>query len=134
MVVLGSILTPMEYDNDKPRKRAPRLEIFYWVLLVLLQPFTSAITVLSSAPAGWLLLLLASSLVFPAYLIYARIVGPALGRPERRRFAWLMSLLSFLVIQVFLLAVHALFLKFQLKPAVQLYFSSTTLHQVREGW
>jgi two-component system, LytTR family, sensor kinase len=134
MVVLGSILTPMEYDNDKPRKRAPRLEIFYWVLLVLLQPFTSAITVLSSAPAGWLLLLLASSLVFPAYLIYARIVGPALGRPERRRFAWLMSLLSFLVIQVFLLAVHALFLKFSLKPAEALYFSPTALHLVREGW
>ena len=124
----------MEYDNDKPRKRAPRLEVFYWVLLVLLQPFTSAVTVLSTSPSAWLLLFLASSLVFPAYLIFARIVGPALGLRERRRFAWLMSLLSFLVIQVFLLAVYALFLKFQLKPAVQLYFSPTALHLVREGW
>jgi LytS/YehU family sensor histidine kinase len=124
----------MEYDNDKPRKRAPRLEVFYWVLLALLQPFTSAVTVLSTSPSAWLLLFLASSLVFPAYLIFARIVGPALGLRERRRFAWLMSLLSFLVIQVFLLAVYALFLKFQLKPAVQFYFSSTTLHMVREGW
>lgn len=124
----------MEYDNDKPRKRAPRLEVFYWVLLVLLQPFTSAVTVLSTSPSAWLLLFLASSLVFPAYLIFARIVGPALGLRERRRFAWLMSLLSFLVIQVFLLAVYALFLKFQLKPAVQFYFSPTALHLVREGW
>jgi len=101
---------------------------------VLLQPFTSAVTVLSTSPSAWLLLFLASSLVFPAYLIFARIVGPALGLRERRRFAWLMSLLSFLVIQVFLLAVYALFLKFQLKPAVQFYFSSTALHMVREGW
>jgi two-component system, LytTR family, sensor kinase len=134
MVVLLSILTPMEYDNDKPRKRTPRLEIFYWVLLVLLQPFTSAITVLSTSPSGWLLLLLASSLVFPGYLIYARIVGPALGLRERRRFAWLISLLSFLVIQLFLLTVYALFLKFPLKPAERLYFSQTALHLVREGW
>src|ERR1700722_17483967 len=134
MVVLLSILTPMEYDNDKPRKRTPRLEIFYWVLLVLLQPFTSAITVLSTSPSGWLLLLLASSLVFPAYLIYARIVGPAMGLRERRRFAWLVSLLSFLVIQLFLLTIYALFLKFPLRPAERVYFSQTAPHLLREVW
>jgi two-component system, LytTR family, sensor kinase len=134
MVVLASILTPMEYDNDKPRKRAPRLEVFYWILLALLQPLTGGINSLSASPAGWLLLFLASSLVFPAYLIYSKIVGPALGVRQRRRFAWLMSILSFLVIQVFLLMVHSLFLKLPLKPAEHGYFSFTALHLVREVW
>jgi two-component system, LytTR family, sensor kinase len=134
MVVLGSILTPMEYDNDKPRKRAPRLEVFYWILLVLLQPLTGGINSLSGSPAGWLLLFLASSLVFPAYLIYSKIVGPSLAVRQRRRFAWLMSILSFLVIQAFLLMVYSLFLKFPLKPAEHGYFSYTALHLVREVW
>lgn len=134
MVVLGSILTPMEYDNDKPRKRAPRLEVFYWILLALLQPLTGGITVLSGSLAGWLLLLLAGSLVFPAYLIYSKIVGPALGSQKKRAFAWLMSVLSFLVIQVFLWMVYSLFLKFSLKPPEHAYFSFTALHLVREVW
>jgi two-component system, LytTR family, sensor kinase len=124
----------MEYDNDKPRKRAPRLEVFYWILLALLQPLTGGITVLSGSPAGWRLLLLASSLVFPAYLIYSKLVGPALGVRKRRPFAWGMSILSFLVIQVFLWMVYSLFLKFSLKPAEHGYFSFTALHLVREGW
>ena len=124
----------MEYDNDKPRKRAPRLEVFYWILLALLQPLTGGITVLSGSLAGWLLLVLASSLVFPAYLIYSKIVGPALGVQKKRSFAWLMSILSFLTIQVFVWLVYSLFLKFQLKPAEHLYFSPTALHLVREGW
>jgi sensor histidine kinase YesM len=124
----------MEYDNDKPRKRAPRLEVFYWVLLALLQPLTSGILGLSTASAGWLLLLLASSLVFPAYLIYARILGPTLGVRAKRRFAWLFSILSFLVIQAFLLLVYSLFLKFSLKPAERAYFDLTALHFIREGW
>jgi two-component system LytT family sensor kinase len=134
MVVLRSILTPMEYDNDKPRKRAPRLEVFFWILLALLQPLTGGITVLSASIAGWLLLLLTSSLVFPAYLIYSKIVGPALGSQKKRAFAWLMSVASFLVIQSFLWLVYSLFLKFSLKPPEHAYFSFTALHLVREGW
>ncbi len=134
MVVLGSILTPMEYDNDKPRKRAPRLEVFFWILLVLLQPITGGITSLTGSPAGWLLLFLASSLVFPGYLIYSKIVGPALGVRTKRAFAWLASVASLLVIQAFLWLVYGLFLKFSLKPLEHGYFSFTALHLVREVW
>jgi two-component system, LytTR family, sensor kinase len=134
MVVLRSILTPMEYDNDKPRKRAPRLEVFFWILLVLLQPITGGITSLSGSPAGWLLLFLASSLVFPGYLIYSKIVGPALGVRTKRAFAWLASVASFLVIQAFLWLVYGLFLKFSLKPLEHGYFSFTALHLAREVW
>src|ERR1700743_424647 len=99
----------MEYDNDKLRKRTPRLEMFYWVILVLLQPMTCVITIFPSKPAVWILPLLVSLLVFPAYVIYAKIVGPTL---TKRWFTILMTALSFLVIQTFLLAVHSLLLKF----------------------
>ena len=135
----------MEYDNDRLRKRAPRLEIFYWVLLVLLQPVTSGVTSFPSAPAAWLLLLLANLLAFPAYVLYARIIGPALPGAEptekkrnrqtgRRRFAVLLTILSFLVIQAFLLAVSSLFSKFPLKPALHAYFSLDGAYMVRQSW
>ncbi len=135
----------MEYDNDRLRKRAPRLEIFYWVLLVLLQPVTGGVTSFPSAPAAWLLLLLANLLAFPAYVLYARIIGPALPGAEptekkrnrqtgRRRFAVLLTILSFLVIQAFLLAVSSLFLKFPLKPALHAYFDLTGTNMVRQSW
>ena len=72
----------MEYDNDKLRKRTPRLEVLYWVILVLLQPVTCVITIFPSHPLLGLLPLFMSLLVFPAYVLYAKLVGPA--RAARR--------------------------------------------------
>jgi two-component system, LytTR family, sensor kinase len=121
----------MEYDNDKPRKRTPKLETFYWIALLLLQPVTVAVTGFPYMPTAWILLLLAQLLVFPAYLFYGRIAGPLMGR---RGFFILVSVLFFLGIQAFLLAVSSFFTKFDLQPAERVYYLTTTLHMVRECW
>src|ERR1700753_2145052 len=144
MLDLSNILTPMEYDNDKLRKRTPRLEVFYWVVLILLQPVTCSIIFFPAKPLIGLLLLAVSMLVFPAYMIYARIAGPALpGEPKTKKYhallgsRWfiaLLTVLSFLVIQAFLLAVYSLFLKFRPTPVLQAYLVPTTGNLLREGW
>jgi two-component system LytT family sensor kinase len=134
----------MEYDNDKLRKRTPKLEILYWIVLVLLQPVTCIITVFPSRPAVWVFPLLVSFLVFPGYIVYARIVGPTLpGEPRNRRteawlakrwFTVLMTILSFLVIQAFLMAIYALLLKFSIPPALKAYLIPNMTNLAREGW
>jgi sensor histidine kinase YesM len=121
----------MEYDNDRLRKRRPQVETFYWVLLILLQPMTNWIL----SPFRWLwpFLLMASLLVFPAYVIYARIMGSSLTTRGRRWFPVLLSLSSFLVIQAFLWCFYALSGKITGEP-MQGYFALTSQHLLREGW
>jgi sensor histidine kinase YesM len=124
----------MEYDNDRRRKRAPRAEIFYWILLLLAQPMTNSLTVFISAPSAWLLLLFVSLLVFPAYIIYSRIMGLALTARDRRVFPVLLTIGFFLVIQVFLLAIYSLLLKFPLSIGQRFYFSLRSSTFIRESW
>jgi LytS/YehU family sensor histidine kinase len=134
----------MEYDNDKLRKRTPRLELLYWVILVLLQPVTCLIIIFPSHPLFGLLPLFMSLLVFPAYVLYAKLVGPALSGETRllkytkwlgkRRFTILMTIVSFLVIQAFILAVYALFRQTSLTPLLQAYVRPTATNLAREIW
>lgn len=124
----------MEYDNDRPRKRAPKSEIFYWIVLLLVQPVTNALTVFINAPSAWLLLLFVSLLVFPAYIIYSRIMGLALTASGRRVFSALLTIGFFLIIQVFLLAIFSLVLKFPLTIGQRFYFSLRSITMIREGW
>ena len=134
----------MEYDNDKLRKRTPRLELLYWVILVLLQPVTCFITIFPSHPLLGILPLFMSLLVFPAYILYAKIVGPTLPGETRilrytqwlgkRWFTILMTILSFVVIQLFILAVYALLRNTSLTPLLQAYMRPTATNLAREAW
>lgn len=124
----------MEYDNDRPRKRAPKAEVFYWILLLLVQPVSNALTVFINTPSAWPLLLVVSLLVFPAYIIYSRIMGLALTAPGRRIFQVLLTIGFFLLIQVFLLAIFSLVLKFPLTIGQRFYFSGRSTTIIREGW
>jgi two-component system LytT family sensor kinase len=113
----------MEYDNDRLRRQTPKMEIFYWVLLVLLNPLTNSITVFPRDPIIWPVLLLVNGILLPAYLAYSRIIGLALTARRQRSFLVLMSLLSLLVIQSFLLAVDSFLLKLPLSPGERAYFT-----------
>lgn len=121
----------MEYDNDRLRKRRPQVETFYWVLLIVLQPMTNWIM----TPFRWLwpFLLMASLLVFPAYVIYSRIMGSALATRGRRWFPILLTISAFLVIQAFLFCVYSLFGRIAGAP-MNGYFAMTSRHFLREGW
>src|SRR5262249_24200479 len=81
----------------------------------------------------WPFLLMVSLLVFPAYVIYSRIMGSALSLPGRRWFPLLLTISSFLVIQAFLLCVYSLFGEIVGAP-MNGFFALTTKHLLREGW
>jgi len=122
----------MEYDNDRIRKRANKIEVFYWVFLALANPLVNSISVFPGSIRIWPVLLLANLAVFPAYLLYPKAMGPVLFTRRRTVFFIFMSLFCALVIETFLFAVYSLILKFPLSPAERSYFSYTPGTLVRE--
>ena len=68
----------MEYDNDRLIKPAYTIEIFYWVLLILMHPLVNIVGFFTSQWQMWLVLPLVGLAVFPAYLLFSRLMGPFL--------------------------------------------------------
>ena len=124
----------MEYDNDRLRKRTPRIEVFYWILLALLSPVMDCITILPTDIPGWFLALLVSGISFPLYLIYSHVMGTMFLFRKWKLLAALMHLLSFCVIGVFILTLYSLLLKFDLRPVEHAYLSLTVHTILRVSW
>jgi two-component system, LytTR family, sensor kinase len=122
----------MEYDNDRKRKRIDKIELFYWVALILINPLANAVTLFLTDIRIWPVLLLVNLAVFPAYLLYSRTMGPVLLDRKRVIFFILMSTLSFIVIQAFLMAIYSLIAKFPLGPAERSYFTYSFRTLTRE--
>lgn len=115
------------------------MEIFYWVLVGLLYPVSNGMMTFTSHGflndgPGWFLLILFSATVFPLYLVYSRIMGTVFLVQDRKLLSLLMSLLSFLLIQVFIFTLYSLLLKFDLRPVQRAYFMINTRTIFREGW
>ncbi len=123
----------MEYDNDRIRRHVPRKEIFSWVLMALLYPVANGISAFSGDASGWFFLLLISGFLFPVYLNYSRIMGTIFLVQKRKLFSFMMSLLSFLVVQVIIFTLYSLLRKFDLRPVEQTYFSLSAHTFIREA-
>lgn len=123
----------MEYDNDRKRKHTDKIELFYWGALILINPLVNAVTLFVSDIRIWPALLLVNLAVFPAYLLYSRIMGPILLGRKRLIFFGFMSVLSFVVIQAFLMIVYSLIAKFPLAPAEHAYFGYSVHTLIRES-
>ena len=121
----------MEYDNDRPVKTAYKIEIFYWALLALLNPFVNSLTLFWGNPAIWPVLLLVSLLTIPVYILY---YGTAPGfLLQRKIIAFiLISAGYFATIHVLLLAVYSGILKFRLSGNESSYFTYTYATIIRE--
>ena len=122
----------MEYDNDRVIKPIYKIEIFYWALLILMNPLVNGITLFLSDWRMWLVLPIVSLAVFPAYLLYSRLMGAFLIQ-KRYMFFILGSIFCFLIIQTFLFAIYSIILKFELSSAVQSYFSYKSGTIIRES-
>ncbi len=123
----------MEYDNDRLRKHPYKIELFYWVFFILLNPLVIGSTVFLRDWRIWPVLLLVNLAVFPAYLLYSRVSGPVFLFRKRWLIFVLLSILSFAVIQLFLYAIYGLILKFPLSPAEQVYFNYGSATIIRES-
>lgn len=122
----------MEYDNDRPRKRTSQTEVFYWILLGLLYPVTNGLGYFSSDWPGWLLIVLVSGAILPLYLVYSRLMGTVFLFQKRKVFSVLMSVLTFLVIQVVIFTFYSLLAKLDLRPVEHAYFTFSTNTTIRE--
>ncbi|MDO6430482.1 sensor histidine kinase [Flavitalea sp. BT771] len=124
----------MEYDNDRVRRRTNQTEIFYWGLFVLIYPLINSASMFPSDWRIWPVLILVSMFLFPAYLLYSRIMGTIFLIQRRRLKAGLMTVLSFLVVQVVQLGIHSLILKFNLNAFERAYFSYSWNTLLRESF
>jgi sensor histidine kinase YesM len=123
----------MEYDNDRLRKPVYRTETFFWVFLVLLNTLVNALTLFLPDPRIWPVLLVINLFVFPAYLLYSKVLGPFLFFRKRWGFSFLMSLLTLLILQTILFALYTLVLKFPLSPVERDYFTYSGATITRES-
>jgi sensor histidine kinase YesM len=124
----------MEYDNDRVRRRTNQTEICYWGLFVLIYPLINSASIFPANWRIWPVLILVSLFLFPAYLLYSRIMGTIFLIQRRRLKAGLMTVLSFLVIQVMQLGIYSLILKFNLNTSEKAYFSYSWNTLLRESF
>ena len=124
----------MEYDNDRLRKPTNRIEFFYWSLLLLINPLANYLSLFLTDWRIGPVLLLVNGILFPAYFLYARIMGSVFLVQRRWGALTLMSILSFLVIQTIIFALYSLISKFPLSPAERSYFTYNYGTILRESW
>jgi len=113
----------MEYDNDRIRRHTNKAEIVFWCALVLAAPLINFITVFLPEPVTGLVLLLVSLILFPAYLLYSRVIMPMFFLRERPGLFILVTFGCFLVVQLLIFSIYALILNFPLTPLASSYFS-----------
>lgn len=122
----------MEYDNDRAIKPIYRIEIFYWAVLILMNPLVNAVTGFLAEWKIWPVLFLISLAVFPAYLLYSRLMGAFLLQ-KRTIFFILGSLFYFLIVHILLFALYSIISKFALSSNAHSYFSYGFESIIRES-
>jgi len=90
----------MEYDNDRIRRHTNKAEIVFWCALVLASAPDQFITVFLPEPVTGLVLLLVSLILFPAYLLYSRVIMPMFFFAGTTRTFILVTFGCFLVVQL----------------------------------
>ncbi len=123
----------MEYDNDTLRRRTSRLEIFCWLLLLLLRPTADIMSLFTHDLLGGLFLLLISCIVFPLYLLYSRLIDTVFPGSRWKLKAALLSILTFLLIPVIVFLLYAVVLTDR-GLIHRAYFSFNTLSLIHECW
>ena len=124
----------MEYDNDTLRRRTSRIEIFGWIVIGLLNPVTDCITMLTAHWASCVTAIVVGGLIFPLYLLYARFVGAMFLDDRRRILAWLLSIGSFFIIQLYIFSLYAIMRTFVCHPEQQAWVAFKILTIIRVNW
>lgn len=112
----------MEFDNDRPIKPAYTIEIFYWVLLGIMNPLVNSFTIFLADIRIWAVLLLVNVIALPAYLFYSVFIVPKfLFRNSYAPFIAI-SLLFLAAIHLLLFCVYSLISLFPLSATENSYF------------
>jgi two-component system LytT family sensor kinase len=123
----------VEYDNDRILRPPNRMEIFFWVFLLLMNPLFNSLTFLRWDVPFELLTLLVNCLVFPVYIIYSRLIVPRfVGQQPYWKFIFI-SLGCFVFIQFFVAGIYSIILELSLTGPQRTYFSFTGTTIIREA-
>ncbi|MEJ7587760.1 MAG: sensor histidine kinase [Ferruginibacter sp.] len=112
----------MEFDNDRLRKHANKIEIFYWVLLGLMIPLVNSLSFFPGDVKMWPILLIVNAIILPAYLFYSMVVVPGFLFKNRHFLFTLVSTFFLIVIHLLVFSIYVIVLKFSLSPQEQNYF------------
>lgn len=123
----------MEFDNDRPVKHAYGIEIFFWVLLALMNPLVNSCTVFLHDIRIWWLLLLINIFILPAYLFYSVIlVHRFLFQKKYLQFS-AFTILLVAILQLLLFAIYSIILNFELMAVEEVYFTYDFKTIIRES-
>lgn len=99
--------TPMEFDNDRLIRPYRKVEIWYWVLVALLNPLVNFLTVFSRWPTMVFELLFINVIPFLLYLLFSRWAVPAFLFKKRYIAFAQLCLAWYVVVQLFLMMVYS---------------------------
>ncbi|MEX6687273.1 sensor histidine kinase [Danxiaibacter flavus] len=98
----------MEFDNDRIIPPPNRIELFYWLLLGIINPLVSGLTFFLTDFQTWLVLFLVNLALLPAYVLYARLIVPRFFFQNKNTLFIFISFSFFILVQLVLFAVCAL--------------------------
>ena len=123
----------MEYDNDRKINPTNKSEIFCWVLVALLNPAINALTYFWFDRRIWILLFFVSLIVFPAYVLYSRLIIPKSFFSHRYIEFAFFSILFYVFMHVLLMGIYAFIMQFNPLLIEQSYFRYRPRVIIRES-
>lgn len=121
----------MEFDNDRPVKRAYRIEILYWILLALMNPLVNSVTVFLHDAKIWWVLFAINLFLLPAYIVYSVVIVPKFLFEKKYIRFFILTILFLAIIQLLLFAIYSLVWDFS-NQAEQSYFTYSFSTFIRE--
>jgi two-component system LytT family sensor kinase len=121
----------MEFDNDRPVKKAYRIEILYWILLGLMNPLVNSLTVFLHDAKIWWFLLVVNIFLLPAYILYSLIIVSRFLFEKKYIQFFTLTILFLAVIQLLLFGIYSLIYDFS-NQTEQSYFTYSFSTFIRE--
>ena len=121
----------MEFDNDRPVKHPYKIEIFYWVLLAVMNPLVNSLTVFLNDAKIWWFLFAVNLFLLPAYILYSGLIVRRFLFAKKYIQFFSLTILFLAIIQLLLFAIYSLIYDFS-NQTEQSYFTYSFSTSVRE--
>ncbi len=127
----------MEYDNDSPIKSVHKIEIFYWIAVLLFYPLINFFTFFYRELLYAPILLVTGLLLWSLYLLYAKMIVPEFLFTKRYT-AFGVITVAFYIIVLALIKLVCLLVHFSEDPdglplSLQPYFNFSSFTVARES-
>jgi two-component system, LytTR family, sensor kinase len=122
----------MEYDNDRIIKGSYKIELYCWILFVVIDPLVNILGAFPHQKPAWYLLIVVCLLLSPLYVLYSRIIVPKFLITKRYQLYALLTVAFFLVMHLLTFLFYKIALSFDHDPWTD-YFSYSAITIARES-